>query len=312
MHLCAVRVHKVGGIAADRNRLWKIGHTNTLLHILGNIDQHRTGPSRSRNIKRLFDNAGNILNAIHEIIVLRNLPRHLNNRGLLKRIAANNSRWDLTRNRNKRHGVHFGIGQPRDQIGSPRSRRCHTHTNFARGFGISLSRKNFALFVPAQHNLDIGAREGLVHLHTGPSGIAKENFDPLADETFNQNIGTTHFARSGCAIARYRSLGFARHCKNLLCKTKKPPLHCSDDGTRYFFDTIPPSHGYKYYNTAYNSRRNCNAGCGDLICHNSTLSFNEARTYRLSPILSRKLANGRPQGSPLQVPFFCAFCAFCG
>ena len=177
--------------------------------------------------------------------MLGNLPRNFNNRGLLKRIATNNSSRDLTRNGNKRHRVHFGICQPRDQIGSTWSRSCHTHADFARGFGISLSRKNFALFVPAQHNLDIGAREGLVHFHTGPSGIAKENFDPLADETFNQNIGTAHFARGSCAIAGCRHLGFARHCKNLLeieahlrvrplSDKKKPPLHCSDDGIKMF------------------------------------------------------------------------------
>ena len=261
----------VGRIAANRNRLWKIGHTSTLLHILGNIDQHRTWPSRRGNVKRLLDNAGNIFNAIHEIIVLGNLPRDLNNRSFLKCITANNSSGNLTRNGNERHRVHFGICQPRDQIGSTRSRSCHTHANFARSFGISLSRKNFALFVPAQHNLDIGTREGLVHLHTGPSGIAKQNFDPLADETFNQNIGATHFAGGG---ARCRGLGFARHCNNLLCETKKPPLHCSDDGTRCFCDTIPPSHGYKYYNTAYNSRCDCNAGCGNMMCHNFTLFSN--------------------------------------
>ena len=145
--------------------------------------------------------------------MLRNLPRHLNNRRLLKRIATNNSSGDLPRDGNKWHRVHFGICQPRDQIGSTRPRCCHTHPNFARNFGISLSRKNFALFVPAQHNLDIGTREGLVHFHAGPSGIAKQNFDPLADETFNQNIGTAHFARGG---TRCRSLGIARHCKNLL------------------------------------------------------------------------------------------------
>ena len=127
------------------------------LDILRNIDQHWAGSSRSCNVKRLFDDPGNIFGLRHQIVMLGDGPTNFDHRGFLKRITPNQVSGDLCRDRDQRNAVHLRIGDRGYQIRRSRTTGPHADPHEIRRAGNPLRCKGTTLLVSRKNRADFGA-----------------------------------------------------------------------------------------------------------------------------------------------------------
>ena len=99
------------------------------LNILWNIDQHWSGSSGTSNVERFFDDARNVFCFRDQIVMLGDGTTDLDHRRLLKGVAANKSRGDLSGNRDHRNAVHLRVSNRRDEIRRTWTTCPHTDAN---------------------------------------------------------------------------------------------------------------------------------------------------------------------------------------
>ena len=109
-------------IRAHRDCLWVsvIEFVFGMREILRNINNNRAGSSCRRNVKRLFDNAWDVLSPLNHEGVLHDWPRNPHHIGLLERILTDQVTLYLTRNNDHWYRVHVGRRNARNSIGCAR------------------------------------------------------------------------------------------------------------------------------------------------------------------------------------------------
>src|SRR5208283_2223448 len=110
-------------VAAQFNFLGQVKNMLGLLHVLGQIDDDRTGASAAGDIKRFLDDARDILDVLDQEIVLGARAGDADEVGLLESIIADHRGRDLARQNYHRGGIHVRVGDSGDGIGGagPRS-----------------------------------------------------------------------------------------------------------------------------------------------------------------------------------------------
>ena len=85
--------------------------------VLGDIDQHRAGTARSRNVKRLLHHHRQVFHILDEEVVLDARPGNANGVTFLEGILTNRVGRHLSGNDHHRNGIHVRSHQTRHRIG---------------------------------------------------------------------------------------------------------------------------------------------------------------------------------------------------
>ena len=183
------------------------GHIHRLLDILGHVHKNRPGTPCTGNVEGLLDLPWDIFDAVDKEVVLGDLSCDLDDGRFLEGVSAHQVRGHLPGYGNDGHGVHFRVGQARDQIGRARAGCGQANAYLAGGLGIALRGKYLALLVSAQDVADLGAGDRLVEFHTGATGVAENGLDPLTRQCLDQYVGALdRFAALRIRARRFRGL----------------------------------------------------------------------------------------------------------
>ncbi len=153
-------------------------------YVAGQIDQHRPGPARARNMECLANHAGQILDMGHHIIMFGDRAGNAGHIGFLKSIIADIGGCHLTGQGHHRDRVHKSGGNSSYQIGCTRPRSGQADSDLAGGSGITVSGMGRSLFMPHQNVANFGVEhQGVMHLQGAGTGITENKIDPLSLQT---------------------------------------------------------------------------------------------------------------------------------
>ena len=111
---------------------------------------------------------------------------------LLKRIIADQRRRHLTREDDKRNGIHVCGGDTSDRVGGTGPGRDQHNTRFSRGARISVRRVRGRLFMPHQNMFDLVLLiQRIVDVQYRTAGITEHVLDPLVGETAYKDISAS-------------------------------------------------------------------------------------------------------------------------
>jgi len=164
-----------------------------LLHVLGQVDEHGTGPAGRRQVKGLLDHAGQIPHILDEIVVLGAGPRDADNIDFLEGVVADKRRGDLAGNDDDRHGIHVGGGDAGYGIGGSGARGHEAYAYPAGGPGVPVRGVDGALFVPRQDMAQRIPRQLIVDVNDRTSGEAEHDFHALALQGLQKDLGPGEF-----------------------------------------------------------------------------------------------------------------------
>ena len=116
-------------------------------YVLGYVDEDRAGPARRGDVKGFPQHAGQVLDVLYQVIVLRNRRRDPRNVGFLEGIAADEGRRDLPADDDERDRVHVGRRNTRDHVAHAGARRGEAYARLARRPGVAVGSVDGALFV---------------------------------------------------------------------------------------------------------------------------------------------------------------------
>ena len=151
--------------------------------VLGNIDDHRSGTAGGGDVERLVDDAREVVDVPHEVVVFGARPGDADGVRLLEGVVADEVRGHLTRQAHDGDTVHHRVGQPGHRVGRPRTRSHEDDAGFARRAGIPLRHVRRALLVPYEHVPDTVLLEyGIVKREYGAARIPEDYVDPLVLE----------------------------------------------------------------------------------------------------------------------------------
>ena len=153
--------------------------------VLGNVYQHRSGPSRPGDMERFGNDAGQLFHVFDQPVVLGDRHGDAGDVGFLERIGADEICLDLARDGDNRHRVHHGVGNGRDQVRRARSRSRKADADFAGGERIAFGHMARTLLVAHQNMLDVRELvERVIQRDDGPAGITKDRINAFALEAF--------------------------------------------------------------------------------------------------------------------------------
>ena len=121
-----------------------------LEHVAGYVYQHRAGPTRSGNVKRLPDGRGDICRAHDQIVVLGDGQRRSGYVRFLECVGTDGRAPNLPGDRHHRHGVHHRGGKAGNEVRRSRAGSCKRDAHLATGACVSVGRVGRPLFVPHQ------------------------------------------------------------------------------------------------------------------------------------------------------------------
>ena len=160
------------------------------LHILGDIDHHRTGAARSGDAESFLDRRAKAFGVFYEVVVLGAVAGQSDGIGFLKGVGADERGGDLPGDHHHGNRIHIGIGDAGDRIGSPRAAGHQYHAGLPGRAGIAFGGVRRACFVAHQDMADILiGKELVVDRQHRAAGIAEDEFDTLPFEAFDQDSG---------------------------------------------------------------------------------------------------------------------------
>ena len=135
-------------VARQVHRHVPVRHGRLQLQILGDVDDHRAGAARSRDVECFLHHASHIFDPLHEVVVLRDATANLDHRRLLERVGPDHGRVHLTGDGDDRRRIHLGIGETSHEVGRTGAAGRHADADLARGAGVAVGHEPAALLVP--------------------------------------------------------------------------------------------------------------------------------------------------------------------
>ena len=183
----------LGVVAPQVDRLGENRLRARLLHVLRQVNEHRPGPAGLRDVKRLFDNARNVVDIGNQIAVLHHRQSHAVDVRLLKRALADHRLRHLAGDGDERDGIHVSIGDTRDQVGRTRTAGGHAHPGPPGHAPVAPRGKRPALLMPRQDRADLlRARQRLVDLHAGAARVRENRVHPFPFEAGHKDFAAGH------------------------------------------------------------------------------------------------------------------------
>ena len=160
--------------------------------VLGNIDEHRTRAAALGDIESLMQNLRQILELLHQEIVLGGGARDTKGVGFLERVGADQLAGHLAGEGDQRNRIHHGVDQTGDQVGGTRTRGGAADARLASGPRIALGGKSGVRFVAHQDVADGMIVHRVVKGQRDSAGIAEDYFDAFLNQAFKQNFRARH------------------------------------------------------------------------------------------------------------------------
>jgi hypothetical protein len=103
----------------------------------------------------LTDYGGQVVDFLHQIVILAAGPRDAHDIRLLESIIADEHGGHLPAKDHEGNGVHGGGGDSRHRVGGSGTRGHQGHTGLAACPGVSVRRVHRTLFVPGEDELNV-------------------------------------------------------------------------------------------------------------------------------------------------------------
>ena len=117
------------------------------LGILGKVEHHRTGTTRTGDVERTAHCPRHILSMTDLVTPLRDRLRHTHEVDLLESIGTEGTDGHLTGNDHDRCGVEHGIGHTCQRVGDTRTTGHQGNAYLSRDTGIALGSMGGSLFM---------------------------------------------------------------------------------------------------------------------------------------------------------------------
>jgi len=125
---------------------------------------------------------GDLIGVGHQIGVFGAVHGQTRRVCLLEGVAPDGGRWHLAGDRHQRRRVHQRVLERGDQVGRPRSRSGHDHTDPATGLGEALGHMSGSLFVSCQDVADRAVDQGVIGGENGAAGHPEHDVNPFVLE----------------------------------------------------------------------------------------------------------------------------------
>jgi len=167
-----------------------LGFNTCLLRVLGDVDQHGSGPPAGRDVKRFPKHPRDLGGVAHQVAVLRDRNRDAGDVRLLESVGAQQSAGHLPGNRDEWRAVHPRVGDRRHQVRRAGAARRDAHSHAPARARIALGRMACPLLVPAQHVMQPVAIRvvRVIERHDRAPGDAEHHAHVLADERLAHDL----------------------------------------------------------------------------------------------------------------------------
>ncbi len=163
------------------------------LHVLGNVDHDRAGAARGGDLEGLVHHVRQVLDPLHQVIVLGAGPGDADGVGLLERVRADQVGGDLSGQHHQWDGIHQGVDDAGDGVGGAGAGGHQHHAGLAGGAGIALGRVGGALLVAHQHVAQLVlVEQRVVDRKHRPARIAEDDLYALVLERAHDHFRAGH------------------------------------------------------------------------------------------------------------------------
>ena len=166
--------------------------TGADLHILRNIDQHRSLSSGIGNEEGLLDGLLQLCHIPNHEIVLHHRLGDAHNIHLLEAVPSQSIHGYISGNGHKRHRIQVGIGNAGHQVCGTRTAGGNHNAGLAAGSGIAVCRMAGSLLMGGDYMVDAITAfvQLIVDVQHRAAGIAENGIDALIDQLLNQDSGS--------------------------------------------------------------------------------------------------------------------------
>ncbi len=166
------------------------------LHVLRDVDDDGPRPAVRSDIEGLVQNARQILDAAHEIIVLGAIARDAGRVAFLERVRADQVRRHLAGDADERDRIEQGVGEAGDRVGRAGTRGDEQHADLAGRAGVAFGGVRGALFMAHENVAKLVLAENrVVDRQDGAAGIAEHEFDALVLQRLDDHFRAGHLLR---------------------------------------------------------------------------------------------------------------------
>jgi hypothetical protein len=163
------------------------------LHVFRQIHHHRSGPPGAGDIECLVHGARQIVDVLHQIIVLGAGPRNARGIGFLEGVVADQVGRHLAGQANHWNAVHKGIGQPGHGVGRAGARRHQNDAGLTGRAGIAFGHVDRPLLVTHQNMANrVLLEQRIVERQHRTAGIAENNLNALIRQGLDDHFRTRH------------------------------------------------------------------------------------------------------------------------
>ena len=164
------------------------------LNVLRDVDHDRTRPSAAGDVERFVQNARQVRNVLHQVVVLGAGPRDADGVAFLERVVADEMCRHLSGQADDRDRVHQRVGKSGHGVRRARAGGHQQAADLAGRAGIAFRRMRRALFMADEDVLDLLLlEERVIDRQHGAAGIAEHMFDPLIGQSLDHHFRAGHF-----------------------------------------------------------------------------------------------------------------------
>ena len=161
------------------------------LHVLGNVDDDRTGAAGGGDAKRLVDRGFQLAHVLHKIIVLRAVPGDADRIGFLESVGPDQRGRHLSGDHHHGDRVQVGIGNTGHGIGGTRPAGDEHHAGLSGRAGIAFRRVGSACFVTHEDMAQFGmiainAEQLVIDRQDRTARVPEHEFHPVPDQRIDQ------------------------------------------------------------------------------------------------------------------------------
>jgi len=158
-------------------------------------------------VERLVDHPRQVLDPLHQIVVLGARAGDADGVGLLEGVRADQVGGDLAGDDHQGDGVQQGVDDAGDGVGGPGAGGHQAHARLAGGAGVALGRMGRALFVAHQDVMQARlVEQGVVDRQDRAARIAEDGVYALIHQGAHDDLG----ARQGLNL-RFGVEGLGGH-----------------------------------------------------------------------------------------------------
>ena len=195
LDLVRVRREIVLAVAAQLHLVAPVELALLLQGVPRNVDEHRTGPARRRDMKRLLHRARDVIDVQHELVVLGDRDRDALDVRLLESVAADQRPDHLAGHADQRYRVHEGGGDAGHQVRGAGPGRGVADAGRALDAGVGVGGVRGGLLVLHRIVLDAWVVFGqhVVKRQVGAAGQPEDRVDADAKERLHHHLSAGVF-----------------------------------------------------------------------------------------------------------------------